>query len=278
VTSSSSSGNPVAHAPRCSREHGALAAGLVAIGIGLVTVALLGPFGTGVINYHVTETLRNQTVGLDVVSLLVVAPLSLLAALLVARRRLGGAALALGIGAYTSYMLVQYILGPEYERLPGNNERLFPLYLTLFALGWIVALVAWNALDVERLPQRRRRDRGVGRVVLPLLALLAFGRYLPALADWDALNSRNIARAGICKTGATGLEPATSGVTGLFYGSDDWRRLTRDRSIRTASRSSTSATRNPPWVCFRTFAARLLPGDPNDSLASSGPDARARRA
>lgn len=81
-------------------------------------------------------------------------------------------------------MFVQYIVGPEYERLPGNNELLFPLYLVLFALGWIVALAAWNAFDVERLPPSPRRDRLVGRVVLPLLAFFAFSRYVPALADW----------------------------------------------------------------------------------------------
>src|SRR6266508_4329447 len=42
--------------------------------------------------------------------------------------------------------------------------------------------------------------------------------------------------ASICRgfTGATGLEPATSGVTGTFEGSDDWRRLTRNRSIDAA--------------------------------------------
>lgn len=122
----------------------ALALGLVAIAVGLAAVALLGPFATGVIDYHVTETLRNQTIGLDAVSLLVVAPLSALAALLVLRRHAAGAALGLGVGAYTSYMFVQYILGPEYERLPGNNELLFPLSLVLFALGWIVALAAWT--------------------------------------------------------------------------------------------------------------------------------------
>jgi hypothetical protein len=44
----------------------------------------------------------------------------------------------------------------------------------------------------------------------------------------------------ICRmfsTGATGLEPATSGVTGLFHGDDDWRRLTRYRSIDAALRA-----------------------------------------
>ncbi len=48
-------------------------------------------------------------------------------------------------------------------------------------------------------------------------------------------------KISICRmfsTGATGLEPATSGVTGLFEGNDDWRRLTRNRSIHAALRAS----------------------------------------
>ena len=79
-----------------------LAAGLLVIASGLVGVALLGPLASDVIDYRVTETLRNQTIGLDAVSLFVVAPLSLLAAMLVLRGHVAGPALALGIGAYTS--------------------------------------------------------------------------------------------------------------------------------------------------------------------------------
>jgi len=161
-----------------------LAVGVAAIGVGLAIVSLLGPIAGGLIDYHVTETLRNQTIGLDAVSLLVVAPLSGFAALLVLRRHVAGPALALGIGAYTSYMLIQYIVGPEYERLPGNNELIFPLYLVLFALGWIVALAAWNQIGTARVPRSRRRDRLVGKLVLPLLGFLAFSRYLAALPDW----------------------------------------------------------------------------------------------
>ena len=161
-----------------------LALALISIAAGLALVALLGPFATGVIDYHVTESLQNQTIGLDAVSLLVVAPLGVIAALLVLRGHVAGAALALGIGAYTTYMFVQYIVGPEYERLPGNNELLFPLYLFLFSLGWIVALAAWNTVDTTRLPRRGRRDRLVGKGVLPVLAFLVFFRYVPALADW----------------------------------------------------------------------------------------------
>jgi hypothetical protein len=139
---------------------------------------------SSIVDYRVTETLRNQTIGLDLVSLFLVAPLAVLAAVLVLRGHVAGPALALGIGAYTSYMFVQYILGPDYVELPGNNERLFPLALLLFAAGWVVALAAWHAFDVGRVPTSRRRERVIGRVVLPMLAFLAFFRYLPALADW----------------------------------------------------------------------------------------------
>jgi hypothetical protein len=80
-------------------------------------------------------------------------------------------------------MLIQYVVGPDYTHLPGNDERLFPLMLILFALGWSVALSAWRAIDVTRLPRSERRQRLLARAVLPALACAAFLRYLPALAD-----------------------------------------------------------------------------------------------
>jgi hypothetical protein len=168
---------------RAAADH-RLAAGLVAIAAGLSAVALLGPLATGVVRYRVTETLRNQTIGLDTASLLLVAPLAVLAAVLVLRGRDAGRALAMGIGAYTSYMFLQYVVGPDYGHLEGNNQLLFPLCAALFALGWMVALGGWVSLDAGRLPVSPARDRRVGRVILPVLALLAFGRYAPTLADW----------------------------------------------------------------------------------------------
>src|SRR5690349_10607221 len=161
-----------------------LALGLTVIAAGLAAVALLGPLGTGVVEYRVTPTLRDQTIGLDATSLVVVAPLALAAAVLTLRRRPLGPVLALAIGAYTSYMLVQYVLGPDYGHLPGTNQRLFPLCLALFTVGWLVVLTAWNAIDRGYLVRSRRRELLVARLVLPVLAVLAFGRYLPALADW----------------------------------------------------------------------------------------------
>jgi hypothetical protein len=81
-------------------------------------------------------------------------------------------------------MFLQYVVGPDYAHLPGNNERLFPLVLFLFAAGWIVVLAAWSTIDVERLPDSARRDRLIGRFLLPVLALVAFSRYVPQLMDW----------------------------------------------------------------------------------------------
>jgi hypothetical protein len=157
---------------------------LSAIAAGLAAVAVLGPLVTGVIEYRVTETLRNQTIGLDAASLFFVAPLALLSALLIRRAHVAGLAIALGIGAYTAYMFLQYALGPDYAHFPGNHERLFPLVLFLFAAGWIVVAAAWSAIDADRLPVSSSRDRPIGRFLLPALALAAFSRYVPQLMDW----------------------------------------------------------------------------------------------
>jgi len=210
-----------------------LAAGVAAIGVGLVAVAVVGPLGAEAIDYRVTETLRNQTIGLDLVSLVVVAPLALLAAALVFRGHLAGFVLALAIGVYTSYMSLQYILGPEYARLPGNNERLFPLCLFLFAVGWIVALGAWRAIAADELPGAGRHSRRIG-LALAILGFVTFVRYVPALADWLSATPADgvyLAGPGFAWTIAT-LDlgvflPATAAAcVGLFRGEPWAQKLT----------------------------------------------------
>lgn len=154
------------------------------LGLGLALNSLLGPLVLNVIHYRVTHILMSQTIGLDAVSLVVVAPLALAAGVLTFRGHQAGPALGLAVGSYTTYMFVQYVVGPEYLRLAGNNERFFPLYLALFILGGVSGIRAWNALDPGRLPtMSRRRTRIFGRVVLPLAALLAFSRYIAGLTD-----------------------------------------------------------------------------------------------
>jgi hypothetical protein len=161
-----------------------LGLGLISLGVGLALLSLLGPLALGVIDYRVTETLRNQTIGLDLVSLVFVAPITVAVGVLALRRRPAAPLLALGPAAFVVYMMVQYVLGPAYLRLPGNNERFFLLYLALFVLAGIVGIRAWSTIELERLPRLpRRRARLLGRVLLPLAGLVVFARYMPALLD-----------------------------------------------------------------------------------------------
>jgi hypothetical protein len=81
-------------------------------------------------------------------------------------------------------MVPQYVLGPDYLNLPGNNERFFGLLLALSILGVCGAIIAWAAVDLSRLPVSSARERLVGRVLLPIAVVLVFGRYALALADW----------------------------------------------------------------------------------------------
>jgi hypothetical protein len=161
-----------------------LGLGLIALGLGLAVLSLLGPLALDVIDYRVSETLRNQTIGLDLISLVLVAPVAIGVGVLALKRHAAAPLLALGPSAYAVYMLIQYVLGPEYLRLPGNNERFFLLYLVLFVLGGALGIRAWSTVDLDRIPTMpRRRARLLGGVVLPIAGVVVFARYIPALLD-----------------------------------------------------------------------------------------------
>ena len=131
-----------------------------------------------------TDLIQSQLIGLDAVSLALVGPLAALAGVLTLRGHALGPVLALGPTAYVAYMVPQYVLGPDYLNLAGNNERFFPLLLTLFVLGTCGAIAAWAAIDLSRLPESNARERLIGRVLLPIAAVLVFGRYPLGLANW----------------------------------------------------------------------------------------------
>jgi hypothetical protein len=161
-----------------------LAAGLVLLGLGAATVALLGPLVADVIRYHVSEGAMNQIVGGDVAGLVLVAPVSLLAGTLVWRGHRAGPILALGPAVYALYMYFQLSLGGDVLAYPGNSERFFPLFLGLFVLAGAILVRAWSAIDFEVLPMPRRRvSRGLGVFLLVVAAFLTVGLHLPGLVD-----------------------------------------------------------------------------------------------
>jgi hypothetical protein len=149
---------------------------LAVLAVGLVVNSLLGPLGTGVVTYPFSETLVNQTIGLEIVSLLIVAPWCLVAAWLVSRRHRAGPLLALPPAAYTAYMFVQYIVGPQYVEYPP----VIPLHLGIFVLSGFVLVRAWNTIQSESLPSMSEKRRRISGVVLLLFAVFVSLQYLSA--------------------------------------------------------------------------------------------------
>ena len=155
-----------------------LGIGLIAVGAGLAVNSLVGPLITGRMVYPVTNTMLNQTLALDGFSLVVVVPLSLVVGILALRGHPAAPVLVLGPALYTVYMLVQYVVGPDYLQFP----IVLTLHLIVFVLAWAVGLMAWNRIRPEDLrPDGRRRDRILGTILL-ILAGFVLLRYLPALA------------------------------------------------------------------------------------------------
>ena len=155
--------------------HRMLAIGSLLLGAGLAVNSLLGPFVADRIDYPLSDTLINQTIGLDAYSLLVAAPLAALIAVLGFRGHAALPVLAFGLASYAAYMLVQYIAGPAYLEIPA----VLPLQLALLILAGLLGFGAWTALRRQSLPERH--DTRVA-VVLLLFAAFVVLRYVPILA------------------------------------------------------------------------------------------------
>ena len=151
-------------------------------------MALLGPLVAALIRYHASQGAVNQIIGGDVAGLVLVAPVSILAGILVWRGRRAGPVLALGPALYALYMYSQLAMGGDFLHYPGNSERFFPLYLGLFILAGVIAIRAWSAIDPVPLSVTRRWvDRTVAIFFLVVAFFLAFGLHLPGLIDaWSA--------------------------------------------------------------------------------------------
>ncbi len=153
-----------------------------ALGMGLAVNALLGPLATGVVVYHYGPSMTYQGIGLDAVALGLAAPLALVAAELTRRGHRAGPVLALAPASFAAYMMPQYVVGPDYLGLAGNNQRAVPFDLVLFILSVAVFLGAWRAQSDEP-TGRREGDRVLPWVLVGVAAFIGLGRWLPSLAD-----------------------------------------------------------------------------------------------
>lgn len=156
---------------------------LMLFGIGIAVSTILGPLVLGVIEFRVSESAENQLVGGEVVSLFVAAPLAVLAGVLWLRGHRLAPVLAMAPALYAVYTYFQFILGPEYERYPGNNEKAFPLYAALILMGWLLAVRAWSALGDQPLPQLSAALRRGLAVVLIILGIFFALTWISSIAE-----------------------------------------------------------------------------------------------
>lgn len=169
---------------------------LVATAVLSLAAAGMGPLGLGWIEWRVSANALNQTYGADAAQAALVAPAALAGAWLWWRRRRLAAPIALGAGLATLYYAVASVLGPDYARYRGNNERFFLLFLALIVLAWTTAARAWSALDNTPPLPSRPLARGFG-------ALLALGGGAISLAWLAQLGE--IARTGALSAPADAL-------------------------------------------------------------------------
>jgi hypothetical protein len=151
---------------------------LLILAAALVVNSVIGPLVLDVVDYPVTETLGNQLIGLEVVTIALVVPWCVYAGIRALRGEPGSALLAFGPAAYTVYMFVQYVLGPEYVEYRA---------ITLFHLGLVtlsggLTLWAWALSRTTTLPVRSHRAERVYGLVTMGLALFVVTRYAGALA------------------------------------------------------------------------------------------------
>ena len=155
----------------------------VAFGWSLVTLAgllvlnsLLGPLLLGVVDYPISASMTNQLLGLEVVTLVLVVPWTVLTGVMALRRDPRAPLLALGPTSYTAYMFVQYVVGPEY----GAYSWAVLFHVGMVALSGGLALSAWGRAQRQSVPPITLRQRR--RISLVLMGLAAFVllRYLPA--------------------------------------------------------------------------------------------------
>ncbi|MEZ5238321.1 MAG: hypothetical protein R2716_05045 [Microthrixaceae bacterium] len=161
-----------------------LSAGLVLLAAALGVNSLLGPLGSETIRYRYSESLINQGIGLDAVALLGAVPIALAAAALVARGHRGGPVLAFIPTTFAVYMVPQYVVGPEYLDLPGNNERFFLFHVLLFVLALALLVTTWSCVDRSSLrPASESSDRRRSLVMFGVAAFVLLGRWLPGIIE-----------------------------------------------------------------------------------------------
>lgn len=154
---------------------------LLLLSVALAVNSLLGPQFAQILVYPLSETLLNQTRGLELFSLVVLVPLGLVAAIFTFQDHPAAAVLAFAPAAYVVYMFYQYIVGPSYDYVPS----FILFHLAIFIVGMAVLIRSWH--EMATLPQLSRPAARRWSLALLGLAVFVVARYLNVLPGGQPL-------------------------------------------------------------------------------------------
>ncbi len=155
----------------------AFAGTLFALATVLLANTVLGPLGSGAIEYPISGSLLNQVIGLEVVTVGLVVPLAAVAGVLALRGHRAAPLLGFGPASYAGYMFLQYVVGPEYSTYTA--VAFFHTAIFTFSCG--TAVWAWVLGSRQALPRLTARRRRLSGAILVLLAAFVLTRYLSAI-------------------------------------------------------------------------------------------------
>lgn len=154
-----------------------LAWSLLLLAIGIAVNSIIGPFVSGIVTYPYSDSVRNMTIGLDAVSLIFVAPITVLVAGYVYRGQQVGYIAAISPSAYAMYTFFQLIIGPQYI----EYSPVVILHLALFILSGFTFVNAWQRIQVKDLPDFNPRRKKIYAIVLFLLAIFTSLNYIASI-------------------------------------------------------------------------------------------------
>ena len=171
---------------RDRRQVRALGIILILLALGMAAAAVLGPLVLGWMSYRTSSTTLNQLEGGDAAVLFVVAPLTLVVAVLGLRGHRAAPPLGAGIGVFAVYTFAQVIIGQEYLRLPGNVERYFPLLLAVFILAEAAIALGLRATPHDLSTPSPGVRRAAALALLLVAVFLTVGQHLRSmLSAWS---------------------------------------------------------------------------------------------
>jgi hypothetical protein len=177
-------GNPAGDSTRSAHRpdggSGSRTAGvlLLVLAAGLLLNTVVGPLVLGLVDYPISSTMLNQLLGLELVTIFLVVPWTVCAGVLALRDHPAAPYVAFGPAAYSAYMLVQYVLGPEYV----DYSLVVMFHVAMTTLSGGLTLWSWSATRAAPVPVLSpRRERAYGAVLLGMAGFVLL-RYAPVFA------------------------------------------------------------------------------------------------